>query len=157
MNNDKLQLILPAKHEYLEVVGTAVTTMLRQIPAVENEAYNIQLAIHEGCANIIDHAYQQQGGVHFEIELEVSLDKGQFSARLKDHGQSFHPNLEASKESPIWAVCPSNTNHFKLTAVPEPGFEQIRGRGLFLMHNLVDQIYYHNDNNCNEWILLKNF
>ncbi|MEM7330702.1 MAG: ATP-binding protein [Chloroflexota bacterium] len=157
MTNDILKLMLPAQHNYLEVVGTAVTNMLCTIPALENEAYNIQLAIHEACANIIDHAFPQQSGATFEVDLTVSSECGRFTACLKDHGQAYEPCSTSSETQPVWTVCQTKPNCFKLTAVPEPGFDQIRGRGLFLMFNLVDQITYHQINDRNEWTLTKKF
>lgn len=158
MKGEKVHICLPAGHQYLEVLGTAVTTLVSRAPQLANEAYNLQLAIHEAGSNIIDHAYQGKGGHYFEARLEVDCENGRFLATLQDQGQAYLPTCAPSETAPFWqGKTQDNSTLFTLVSVPEPTFEQIRGRGLFLMHNLVDEIMYDRIAKVNYWHLCRNF
>lgn len=112
----------------LEAVGNAIMEMLAAYP---DDAYSVQLAVHECLTNIVVHAYGDQAG---EIEILLKLWWQKFSAEIRDNGRAFSP-----------------------ADVQEPDLEngQIHGYGLFLMHELMDSVAYESNGKGNFWRLVK--
>lgn len=73
---------LPASHRYLNVLGECIAAMLGDDSATANA---LQLAAHETCTNIIDHAYAGDGG---RIEATLTLDRPHrtFLVETRDQG-----------------------------------------------------------------------
>jgi len=134
MNTVRLEL--PAIHKYLNVIGSCIHAMLdREQSLAERDSlfYNIELAVHEACTNIVEHAY---AGITGQIELAFTLteDPRQFVIELHDRGQSFN-----------------------LADVVAPNLEQpqTNGYGLFLVHQLMDEVTYYPEPGNNRWRLVK--
>ena len=135
---DEIKLDIPATHRYLNVVGACLTAILERVDGLaeaETIAYGVELAVHETCTNIVEHAY---AGVNGRIHMTVSLGNTppQLVVELQDNGRSFDP-----------------------TQVPEPNLEesQVNGYGLFLMHQLMDRVdYFPQEAGKNRWRLVKN-
>ena len=135
---DLVRFDLPATHKYLNVLGAAVTALLNraeQVQEPEITAYNIQLAIQEICANIVDHAYDDRESGRIEVTLAVSDRPFGLTVDLRDTGRPF----DASK-----VVTPDLENG------------QVRGYGLYLMKQLLDEVSYHSEPGHNRWRLVKN-
>ena len=83
----------------------------------------VQMAVDEGCSNIIEHAYGGEG--HGTIECTCRIKDGELTVTLRDHGRPFDP-----------------------TSVPEPDLhatlEERRcgGLGLYFMRQLMDEVYF---------------
>ena len=78
-----VKLDLPASYRYLSVLGECINAML----GGDSEAANaLQLAAHETCTNIIDHAYAGRNG---RIEATLTLDRPRrtFLVETRDHGE----------------------------------------------------------------------
>lgn len=117
-----VRLDLPASLEYLGVLGTTVQSMLREeseLKDPEKTAHALHLALHELCANIIEHAYAKEHG-HMAITLTLALQPQRFIAEMLDTGCPFDPTL-----------------------VPEPDLLSEHGRGLALLRSLMDEITYY--------------
>lgn len=135
---DTIRLDLPASHKYLTVLGTCIEEMLQkidQIPDTTRLVYSVQLAIHEACTNIIDHAYTAQTPGRIAITLVIRASPRRFVAELKDTGKTFDP-----------------------ASIPDPNLleGQERGYGLFLMREILDEIAYEALPDGNRWRLTKN-
>lgn len=135
---DTIRLDLPASHKYLTVLATCIAEMLQGIELVPDATrlvYSVQLAIHEACTNIIDHAYTAQAPGRIAIKLAIRTGPRRFVAELKDTGRTFDP-----------------------TTIPDPNLEegQERGYGLFLMREILDEIKYETLPGANRWLLIKN-
>lgn len=133
-----VRLEIPATHKYLNVIGSCIHAMLdREQGLAERDSlfYNIELAVHEACTNIVEHAY---AGISGRIELTFTLfeEPRQFIVELRDRGQSFN-----------------------LADVATPNLEQPQtsGYGLFLVHQLMDEVTYHPEPGNNRWRLVKLF
>lgn len=131
-----IRLDLPASHKYLNVLGACISAMLQRVEGLKEPgklAYDIELATHETCTNIVDHAY---GGINGRIRVSLCLleNKRQFVVELNDTGRSFD-----------------------MSTAQSPNFDepQIRGYGLFLMHQLMDKVEYIPQPGNNRWRLLK--
>jgi anti-sigma regulatory factor (Ser/Thr protein kinase) len=93
----------------------------------------IELAVHEVCMNIVDHAYGP-GRVPGPDDLSVdgSVDPDAIRIEVRDHGAGFE---------------------FKAAAEPEPGVPHIRGYGLVIVEKLVDELSYARRGDTNIWSL----
>lgn len=136
-NVDVIHLELPAEHKYLNVLGACIGAMLDRadnIPDVESLKYNMELAVHETCTNIVEHAYNGKNG-RINISLSIYKKPGRFIVELRDTGSPFD-----------------------LTKIQEPDLEapQIHGYGLFITRQLLDEVDYQSNVGANQWRLVKN-
>jgi serine/threonine-protein kinase RsbW len=134
---DVVRLDLPASYKYLNVVSSCLAAVLERLEGVserETVAYNVELAVHETCTNIVEHAY---GGMPGRIEVAISVCNAprQVVVEVHDTGRAFD-----------------------LNQVKEPDLDQAHtnGYGLFLMHRLVDEVTYAPQSGNNHWRLVKN-
>lgn len=134
---DTIRVEMPAANAYLLMIGTCISCVFRNSPKLSSNkslAYNIELAVHEACTNIIEHAYGDKPG---SIKLEFTLLKNsqQLVVNLFDNGRSFEYTTSRSPN------------------LDEP---QVRGYGLFIIKNLMDSVDYHSNPDGNSWRLIKN-
>lgn len=131
-----LQLSFPASLNYLPMIGPCLRALVKDALSSEEEtlSYALELAVHEICANIVQHAYRDFTG---RIDLAFSFEDQpqRFVIDLCDTGQSFN-----------------------LADIREPNLEipQERGYGLFLVHQLMDTVDYQAEQGKNRWHLVKN-
>jgi serine/threonine-protein kinase RsbW len=136
--SEVVRLTVPAHHKFLNVVGTCIRALITNEGNVTDRdalIYNIELAVHEACANIVEHAY---AGLSGQIEVVFTLveEPRQFVVDLGDNGRSF-----------------------ELDSVSAPDLDQphTSGYGLFLVHQLMDQVEYHPNPGSNRWRLIKQY
>jgi serine/threonine-protein kinase RsbW len=132
-----VQLEVPALHQWLNIVGSCVVELLQRIDAIEDRdrvIYSVQLAVHETCTNIIDHAYTGCSDGRINITLTWIESARRLVVDVRDTGEPFDINQ-----------------------VPEPSLEvpQVHGYGLFLIRNLVDEVTYTPQSFGNHWQLVK--
>ena len=132
-----IRLDLPASHKYLNILGACIAELLARVEHVdEREAtiYNVQLAAHEACANVIDHAYEGDLDRRILVTLTLGDRPRRLLIELHDNGYSFD-----------------------LATVPEPNLEEAHdhGYGLFLMRSLMDEVTYTSRPEGNHWVLVK--
>lgn len=130
---DTIRLDLPANHRYLNVLEECIDAMLERVEGIADMAslsYAVQLAVHEACTNIIDHAYDGRAGARIQAEMQLQGGKtpDQIIIELRDTGTFFNPLL-----------------------VPAPNLDEPHehGYGLYLMHNLMDEISFTTDSSGN--------
>jgi serine/threonine-protein kinase RsbW len=135
---DVIRLDIPASYSYLNVLGACVRTFFDVAEGKSGRsgglAYNVELAVHEACTNIVEHAYAGVPG-RIEIILSLSKEPRRLVVELHDSGRSFK--------------LPEVTNR----DFTEP---QISGYGLFLIYQLMDEIEYLPQSGDNRWYLIKN-
>jgi serine/threonine-protein kinase RsbW len=135
--SEVIRLDLPATHKHLNILSACIAELLVRIEAInEREAviYNLQLAAHEACANIIDHAYDNQVERRIAIMLTLAAPPRRLIIDLYDTGCSFD-----------------------IASVPEPNLNEAHdhGYGLFLMRSLMDEVSYISQPDGNHWSLVK--
>ena len=135
-----IRLDLPARYTYLHILSECIADMLRLVDGVsdaETLTYNVQLAAHEACTNIVNHAYAGQSVGEGRIDVSLVLHPGtrRLEIELRDTGRSFDPDV-----------------------VPQPSLNeaQVHGYGLFLIRNLMDDVTYTSHAGKNHWNLVKN-
>jgi serine/threonine-protein kinase RsbW len=135
--DDTVRLELPATHKYLHLLGSCIEGVLARIEGLADLTtitYNVQLAAHEICTNIVDHAYEGRGDGRIQTSLTIEDAGHRIVIDLWDQGNSFEPG-----------------------AVPEPilGEPQVHGYGLFLAEQLLDTVQYEAHPGGNHWQLTK--
>ena len=134
--NGYFRLEIPAVVNSLPVVSNIFSAILEQvtgIPERETTTYNVVLSVHEICTNIIEHAYENKGG-RIEIDIQMDEQSGVLTVDLFDEGRSFN-----------------------LADVSQPDLDSapVRGYGLFLVHELMDEVSYSPVGEKNHWRLVK--
>ena len=135
--SDTIRLDLPASHRYLSVLGACITEVLGHLDGIadaESTVYGVQLAAHEICTNIVDHAYAELSSGRIAITLTMERQPLRVVIELQDSGRSFNPER-----------------------VPTPSLDapQEHGYGLFLARTLMDEISYQPQSGGNYWRLVK--
>jgi serine/threonine-protein kinase RsbW len=135
--SEVIRLDLPATHKHLNILGACISEFLARVENVderESIVYNLQLAAHEACANIIDHAYAGEAEHRILIEMSLTLRPRGLAIELHDTGCSFD-----------------------IESVPEPNLNEAHdhGYGLFLIRSLMDEVRYTSRPDGNYWLLMK--
>lgn len=130
-------LVLPTDLERLAVIETQVDDLLRHAPPFAEAdivRYNIHLAVHELCVNIIKHAYEGAAG---KWTLTLSL--------LDDPWR-----VEVS-------TCDGGSRRFDAGLWMPPDLDDlpVHGLGIFLIHSLMDEVSYAPEAECSRWRLVK--
>ena len=131
-----VRLEIPATHLHLRLLGPCISTLIDGPDSAATPsptAYNVHLAVHEACANIVDHAYAEIAGGRIGLTFTCH-DSRSFVVDLHDTGRSF--NLDDAAEPDL--------------AVP-----QTEGYGLFLVRALMDEVVYEPQDGDNHWRLVK--
>ena len=130
-------LLMPTDLARLPVLESAVSELLDRGPAIvepEIVRYNLWLAIHELCVNIIQHAYDGAPG---EFTIQMRLSDGPLRVEVKTRDQGKHRFDYGTYHAPNLDDPPVN------------------GLGMFLIEQLVDQIEYQANETGSEWRLVK--
>ncbi len=135
--HDSVRLDLPASLKYLNVLGACIAEMLTRVEGLAERdivSYNIQLAVHEACTNIVEHAYAGRNDGRIKIALMLDEQPRRLVVDIHDTGGSFD-----------------------ITQAREPNLDdaQIHGYGLFLIRNLMDEMSYTPGPSNNRWHLVK--
>jgi anti-sigma regulatory factor (Ser/Thr protein kinase) len=105
------------------LVIDCVTEAAREVGLDDHTLYQIQLAVDEACANVVQHAYE--GSESGDMEVTCSLDEQGFSVCVRDWGQGFAPEHVPEPD-------------------PDAPLEErtLGGLGLFLMKQVMDSVHY---------------
>lgn len=156
-------LTIQADYQQLTLVSPWVTEFveqtLEQREGCKALAADLALAVHEVVANQIDHAYahpvtsaaDKAAVPNGQIALSLTYDAQHAAmiARAKDWGRSLQ--LHALPHT-RWLATPQGQ---QLISVEEPTWDQVRGRGLFLIHSLTNNVLYQSTPEFNVWTLTK--
>lgn len=134
LTGECVQLDLPSSHKYLSVVSHTIEDMLHKAGEHPDVIYNITLGVQEACANIVDHAHCDRPAARIHVSLRLVETPHQFVVQLTDQGEPFdvsiRPNIDLNRE-------------------------RVRGYGLYLMHELMDEIRYESYPDHNICTLIK--
>lgn len=133
---DTVELTLPARLESLAVLEACITALLSQEPDLSDRdarTFEVVLAVHETCTNIIEHAYRDTPG-RMQVALTFLDDPRRLEVTVHDTGETFD-----------------------LSEVQPPNLDEAQtgGYGLFLIHHLMDEVVYSPERGNNRWRLLK--
>jgi len=136
-----IRLDVPADILYLGLVTCSLNELIMTQSLAEPEliSHNIQLAVHEVCMNIIEHAYANEPGGRIALTLTIEPPLGTQARRL------------------IIELCDTGAHSFDPAAIAAPDLDvpQVGGYGLFLVQNLMDEVQYDPQPNDHRWRLVK--
>ena len=140
---ETIRLNIPASLKCLNVLSECLAAILAHVPDSQNmdiTTYNIQLALHEICINIMKHAYdehaydEQHASDRIEVVMVLDLQTNGVEIDLFDDGTPFDKQQDVE---------------------PDLVNGQIHGYGLFLAKNLMDSVSYERLDQKNHWCLTK--
>ena len=118
-------LKLFADNRQLAPIREFVTRVARNLGLCDKVIYDLQLAVDEACANVIEHAYDGCGG---DIEITIEPTREGIQVAIHDWGGSFDPDTV-----PVPDVTAPLENR------------QLGGLGLFLMRQIMDEVRFEFD------------
>ena len=139
--NAKNYFQIDATFEGLRIIDVPIETLVKNA-GVDDEsiAYNVKLAVHEICTNIVEHAYQCAQNEQIDVWMHLEeRPAASLTVTLRDRGRPYRNGRDAPGE-------PSSL----LEDHGEGGY------GLFLANALMDDVEYRRIDGYNEWRLKKN-
>jgi serine/threonine-protein kinase RsbW len=134
-SHDAIHLDLPASFKHLGMVRACLAELLAYAATPhEQTVYAVQLAVHEACTNIVEHAYAGHPGGRIGVTLALADHPRRLLIELRDTGAAYTPQR---------------------AALPDPHALQEGGYGQFLMHTLLDDVAYIPNEAGNTWRLVK--
>ena len=133
-----LELTVTSEIENVSLLGLCVNKLAQSCGMDEMERFHVELCIVEAATNVILHAYE--GAPGRRVTLLVTLDAGALRFRLQDDGKPIPEDRRTPPPDP---------------AETEEALLRERGRGLFLIHQLMDRVDYTTGPSGNELLLEK--
>ncbi|MDJ0755872.1 MAG: ATP-binding protein [Ardenticatenaceae bacterium] len=139
MDETVIRIDIPATHQHLNILGACLSALLERVDFLTDKEmllYNLELALHETCTNIVEHAYDHHNGGRIKASMALqSKPERKLVVDIHDSGKSF-----------------------VMDNVKSPDLEnaQVHGYGLFLMRQLLDEVIYQPSKANNHWRLVKN-
>lgn len=128
--------IFPGNYKSLEKISEFVKNSAKSAGFDDFTIFTIETSVDEACSNIIEHAYGNENIGNIEISV-VETDKN-FTVTIKDHGNSFNPDL-----------------------IPDPNLStniyerEEHGLGLYMMKQWMDVVNFEFKDNSNILTLIK--
>jgi len=88
---DRLTLSIPGHRRYLCVLQGFFGSFLAALNFSSAERMRVTLAVHEACANIIEHSYQ--GDTAQRIDLTVLITAAELTVEIRDYGRKPDPAM----------------------------------------------------------------
>ncbi len=130
----------PGEMHYLHRIREFVTGIAEESGINEHDIDNIELAVDEACANVIEHGYGQDV-LNRNITIRMEIDAAKLVLTIIDQGKQFDPR---TKKQP---------NIDKLIRMKRDG-----GLGISLIKRTMDEIDYRTTpDGHNELVLTKYF
>jgi len=115
--------VFSAGFENLDSIRNFVGQAAEEAGFSSKEVYSIQLAVDEGCSNVIEHAYEGVPDGEIEITCEAQADR--MVVIIHDHGREFD----------ISKVRKPNLSR-------ELSEREVGGLGVYLMRKLMDEVHF---------------
>ncbi len=110
----QIRLKIPCREEFAAIVRLQAEAIARRVWFSEDEIYDIITAVGEVCDNAIEHGKSEMG-----IDVQYLMTLEEFSVEVQDYGCGFDPSGRGEEV---------------------PDLYNERGRGIFLMKNLMDRV-----------------
>ncbi len=130
------KLILPAKMQNFESMMQFIESIAKSQGFDAKKVNQVKIAAEEALVNVISYAYQDKDG-NIEINCDAKEGRG-LVIEIIDKGSPFDPTL-----------------------IPEPDIDapiedrRIGGLGVYMMHQLMDEVNYRRDEGRNILTLAK--
>lgn len=127
MAGGAITLSIDSTLDDVALVGRAVRAICRALPGGARAASDVELCVVEAVNNAIEHSYGGLRGQRVDVHF-IACD-GWVEIEVVDHGRGF------GDSGPPCLVAPD---------VLDEG-----GRGLYIMHALMDEVTFRRENSCN--------
>ncbi len=119
----KFTLTVDSQLERLSEIAEFIELAARESGLGDDQIYDVQMAVDEACANVIEHAYH--GRRDGTIDIMCEKRGKEFVVTIQDFGERFDPNkvTHPRTRDPL-----SKRN--------------IGGLGLFFMHKMMDKVKF---------------
>lgn len=117
---------IPARYDQVAPVCDFIAEAAAKAGFNDDGVFQVQLACDEACTNIIEHAYDEQGG---QIEVGYVVKSNKFVVTIRDNGRPFDPSLVPAPST----VSGQPVNLETL---------EVGGLGLHFMRKLMDEITF---------------
>ena len=118
-----LSLRIDSRLEDIALVGVASRALAMHAGLGEVDAFNVELCVVEAVTNSVEHGYRCEAG--HPVDVEVRLTPTDLEFQVKDRGRGLEIDEDPAPE-----------------AVPPPPPTSARGRGSFLIDQLMDRVVY---------------
>lgn len=119
----KYQLKIPSKTDNLELIRMFVSTIASKVGFNEDDVNKIELAVDEGCANVVKHAYKKDA--QNPIDLIIEIDYKKITIIISDQGKGFD----------IHKITKKNVKEYLAEM-------RVGGLGIYLMKALMDEVEF---------------
>lgn len=132
-NPRSIFLRIPSSYDHVHLLGGAIKGVLKEKVEDEQELYLLELAVCEAVTNSIKHAYKSIPE-NF-VCLEITISGHELVFKVKDQGQSLADGILRNRKIDEESICANTCEG---------------GRGIPLIKGIMDQVYYHSDDqeNC---------
>ena len=120
----KFQLSVDSRVERLTEISEFVEIAAHACGLQDAACDDVQMAVDEACANVIEHAYHDNAKGKIEIACERRANK--FVVTVEDYGKPFDPKEIAKPQTDA----PLAERH-------------IGGLGIYFMYKLMDRVDFH--------------
>jgi serine/threonine-protein kinase RsbW len=136
MASKKVRISIPATYSDVRTVDEATVKLLARACRTSAETQQaVELAVHEVCTNIVEHAYGEDPRGRIDVTLElIEKPASCLVVELQDAGKPFDA---------------AQTRAVNLEEPQEGGY------GLYLAHMLMDDVQYKRHEGRNIWRLTK--
>lgn len=114
-----IRVTIPSDVSYLDPIRTLIREIATLAGLPRDAASEVELAVTEGCANVIRHCYCNSD--RERIDLSFAFSEGSFEVRIDDYGKFVDPSRIKSR--PLDEVRPG-------------------GLGVHLMQKVMDEVTY---------------
>ena len=116
-----VKLRIGSRREFLDSVHSLSEHLIDAVGFAPDDSYWMVTAVREAVTNAVIHGNRERPGTRVDVSFELADDSIRIT--VKDQGEGFDPD-----------------------ALPDPVSEEhlldASGRGVFLMHQLMDEVIY---------------
>lgn len=137
-NKEKIEILeVPSDTGFLDNIRNFVKNIAQHFQFQEEDIDDIEFAVDEAVANIIEHAYEGQPG---QITIKVICNENKFAIEISDRGKKFDPTK---------SKMPDLDKHHKK--------KKTGGLGIYIMRKLMDKINYHYEENNGNFLSMEKY
>lgn len=141
----RIRFLIDSELEAASLVAMASHSLSLHAGFEESRAYEIELCVTEAVTNAIRHAYHAEPG--HEVSVSLLIESDGVELEVCDQGTSM---LVGNIKKLVRGGDPAAEGDLTDTETLAEG-----GRGLQIMHDLMDEVAYFTDNNGNHLRMVK--
>lgn len=138
----RIQFVIPSRVEDVRLIGLSVNKLCSSHGLSEMDAFGIELCVVEAVTNAIEHAYHCEPD--HQVKVIFSLHQERVEIEVRDDGTLMDPKIL------------EDAGYSNLDVDPEDlGMLSVRGRGLSIIKEIMDSVFYQRDSGENCLTMIK--